>query len=160
MVAPTDGRTPRPEGVAGPFMPCYYYPHRKIHKIAPVAIKVDHPKENEMSDDHPDAERPGSDGPRQADQPAGEAAEPASDNVPEGLEHSSAAGPNAPQAPVPPTAPQQEPGTGTRRVTRETHTTTTQRETTTHETSTAVEDILLAPPVYAAPAGEHPRPVG
>jgi hypothetical protein len=43
-----------------------------------------------------------------------------------------------------------------RRLTRHTITTTTrtESETTTDETA------AVAPPVYAAPAGEHPRPIG
>ncbi|SNR82162.1 hypothetical protein SAMN04488107_0049 [Geodermatophilus saharensis] len=68
--------------------------------------------------------------------------------------------PTAPAAPEPPPAGAGE--RGQRRITRETHNTTTrsQSQTTTHETSTTVEDIAVAPPVYAAPVGEHPRPVG
>ncbi len=113
-----------------------------------------------MSDDHPNAEQRGSDAPRKADPPAGEAGTSTTENATGGLELPSEAGPETPQAPAPPTAPEQEPGTGTRRIIRETHTTTTRSQTTTHETSTTVEDVLLAPPVYAAPASEHPRPVG
>ena len=67
--------------------------------------------------------------------------------------------PAAPEAPRPVDAGAER---GQRRITREAHTTTTRShsETTTHETTTTVEDIAVAPPVYAAPASEHPRPVG
>jgi hypothetical protein len=54
-----------------------------------------------------------------------------------------------------PTAPTER---GQRRITRHTTTSTTRTETTTDET--IVEDVRAAPPVWAAPAGEHPRPVG
>src|SRR3954452_20572731 len=70
--------------------------------------------------------------------------------------------PPAPAAPEPPQALSGAGERGQRRITRETHTTTTRShsETTTHETSTTIEDIDVAPPVYAAPTSEHPRPVG
>ncbi|MGY1603111.1 hypothetical protein [Geodermatophilus sp. SYSU D00815] len=55
-------------------------------------------------------------------------------------------------------APVQSAGRGQRRIIRHTTTTRTERETTTDET--VVEDIALAPAVWAAPATEHPRPVG
>src|SRR5687767_11950528 len=114
-----------------------------------------------MSNDTPDMGEPGGDARQEADQQSGEVGIPASSTGLEtGQVEPSDAAPDAPQAPVPPPATEQEPGSGTRRVTRETHTSTTRSQTTTHETSTTVEDILLAPPVYAAPAGEHPRPVG
>ncbi|TKJ28473.1 hypothetical protein [Blastococcus sp. CCUG 61487] len=69
--------------------------------------------------------------------------------------------PIAPSAPPAPVAPQpsatsREPGQ--RRITRHTTTSTTHTETTTDET--VVETVAIAPPVYAAPSGEHPRPVG
>jgi hypothetical protein len=59
--------------------------------------------------------------------------------------------PSAPRAPIapPPAAP------GQRRISRHT---TMRTETSTDET--VVETIAVAPPVYAAPSGEHPRPVG
>jgi hypothetical protein len=63
--------------------------------------------------------------------------------------------PPAPTAPVPPTATTEP---GQRRITRHTTTSTTRTESTTDET--VVETIAIAPPVYAAPSGEHPRPVG
>jgi hypothetical protein len=69
--------------------------------------------------------------------------------------------PIAPPAPPAPVAPQPaaSPGEpGQRRITRHSTTSTTRTETTTDET--VVETIALAPPVYAAPAGDHPRPVG
>lgn len=69
--------------------------------------------------------------------------------------------PVAPPAPSAPTAPQP-PGAasepGQRRITRHTTTSTTRMQTTTDET--VVETIAVTPPVYAAPSGEHPRPVG
>jgi hypothetical protein len=63
--------------------------------------------------------------------------------------------PPAPPAPRPPATPGEP---GQRRITRHTTTSTTQTETTTDET--VVETIAVTPPVYAAPSGEHPRPVG
>ncbi len=71
---------------------------------------------------------------------------------------------DSPEAPVPPIStslPQATPAPpdrGQRRITRHTRTSTTRSETTTEEVVT--EDVALAPPVWAAPAGEHPRPVG
>jgi hypothetical protein len=65
--------------------------------------------------------------------------------------------PTAPAAPESPTGPR---GRGQRRTTRQTTTTTTQSESRTTTDETVVEDIALAPPVWAAPAGQHPRPVG
>jgi hypothetical protein len=48
-----------------------------------------------------------------------------------------------------------------RTIRREVHSTTTQSTTETHETSTTVEDLPLAPLLYAAPAvDDEPWPVG
>ncbi len=95
---------------------------------------------------------------------------PIGDEVPDtplSADHEAAGEPGvpAPQGPMPPESPEAPggpAGRGQRRITRETHTTTTrsQSETTTHETATTTEDVLLAPPVYAAPTSGHPRPVG
>ena len=65
---------------------------------------------------------------------------------------------SAAPAPASPSTPVQSAGRGQRRIIRHTTTTRTERETTTDET--VVEDIALAPAVWAAPATEHPRPVG
>lgn len=65
--------------------------------------------------------------------------------------------PAAPPAPAAPAEPEPATRRGQRRITR--HTTTTRNQTTTDET--VVEDIeVVAPPVWAAPTSEHPRPVG
>lgn len=69
----------------------------------------------------------------------------------------------APEPPEAPTAPATSPppsagGPGQRRITRYTTTSTTRTETSTDET--IVEDVQMAPPVWAASSGEHPRPVG
>jgi hypothetical protein len=68
--------------------------------------------------------------------------------------------PLPPTAPAPPESPTVPRSPGQRRLTRHTTTTTTQSESRTTTDETVVEDIALAPPVWAAPAGEHPRPVG
>ncbi|MGY1836277.1 hypothetical protein ACI79P_14315 [Blastococcus sp. SYSU DS0510] len=69
-------------------------------------------------------------------------------------EPAAAPAPPAPTAPPSPTAAGEP---GQRRITRHTTTSTTRTETT---DETVVETIAIAPPVYAAPSGEHPRPVG
>jgi hypothetical protein len=51
-------------------------------------------------------------------------------------------------------------GPGQRRIARHTTTTTTRTESQTTTDETVVETVAVAPPVYAAPADEHPRPVG
>jgi hypothetical protein len=69
--------------------------------------------------------------------------------------------PPVPALPAAPGAPAAAAGAGEpgqRRITRHTTTSTTSTETTTDET--VVETIAIAPPVYAAGSGEHPRPVG
>ena len=66
--------------------------------------------------------------------------------------------PVAPSVTVEPRLPIAPTERGQRRITRHTSTSTTRTETTTDET--IVEDVQTAPPVWAAPAGEHPRPVG
>jgi len=74
--------------------------------------------------------------------------------------------PAAPAAPVQSAAPAPpgqstlapSAGPGRRRIIRHTTTTRTESKTTTDET--VVEDIAIAPAVWAAPASEHPRPVG
>ena len=80
----------------------------------------------------------------------------------EGPADQATAPPAASQAPVAPAsaAPEVTPaGSGQRRITRHTTMTTrTENETTTDEA--VVETIAMAPPVYAAPTSEHPRPVG
>ncbi|MCF6743726.1 hypothetical protein E9529_05435 [Blastococcus sp. KM273128] len=68
--------------------------------------------------------------------------------------------PLPPTPPAPPESPTLPRSAGQRRLTRHTTTTTMQSESRTTTDETVVEDIALAPPVWAAPAGEHPRPVG
>lgn len=66
--------------------------------------------------------------------------------------------PIAPLAPSTPRLPTTSGEPGQRRITRQTTTSTTRTDTTTDET--VVETVAVTPPVYAAPSGDHPRPVG
>jgi hypothetical protein len=66
--------------------------------------------------------------------------------------------PAAPSAPAEPQAPTTPTERGQRRITRHTTTSTTRAETMTDET--IIEAVIPAAAVWAAPAGEHLRPVG
>jgi hypothetical protein len=101
------------------------------------------------SDEAPDHDRQHADPPVEEDVPTG-ATEASPADAP--------AVPVAPSAPVEPQVPSAPTEPGQRRITRHTTTSTTRTETTTDET--IVETLQVAPPVWAAPAGEHPRAVG